>query len=62
MPSPSCSAVAFAAIDAFALTFVPSPAATSTRTRPSRAHATRDCTSSPFSGSLCRTVNRAFVA
>ena len=62
MSSPSCSAVAFAAIDAFALTLVPSPAATSTRTRPSRAHATSDCTSSPFSGSLCRPANRAIVA
>jgi len=62
MSSPSCPAVALAAIDAFALTLVPSPAITSTRTRPSRAHAARDCTSSPLSGSLCRVTNRAHVA
>ncbi len=50
MPIWSCSAVTFAAIEAFALTFVPSPATTSTRTRPSFAHATSDCTSRPRTG------------
>src|SRR5215472_6795339 len=44
----SCAAVALAAIDALALTFVPSPATTSTLTRPCAAHATSDWTSSPF--------------
>ena len=37
-----------AAIDALALTFVPSPATTSTLTRPCFAHAASDATSSPF--------------
>ena len=57
----SCSAVAFAAIDALAFTFVPSPATTSTATRPPRAHATSDATSSPFTASSWRVTNRAIV-
>ena len=60
--SSSCPAVAPAAIDAFAFTFVPSPATTSTLTRPCAAHAASDATSSPFNGPSCRVTNRATVA
>jgi hypothetical protein len=60
--SSSCSAVALAAIDAFALTLVPSPAVTSTRTSPSFAHATSEATSRPLTAFSWRRTNRAFVA
>jgi hypothetical protein len=58
----SSAAVLFAAIDADAFTFVPSPATTSTLTRPSRAHAATDTASSPFSSRSCRPASRAIVA
>ena len=49
IPASSPAAVTLAAIDADAFTFVPSPATTSTLTRPSRAHAATEDASSPFS-------------
>jgi len=62
MSRSSCSAVAFAATGAFAFTFVPSPATTSTLTRPCFAHATSEATSSPFTAFSWRDTNRATVA
>jgi hypothetical protein len=53
--------VTLAAIEALARIFVPSPAATSTVTRPSRAHAVTDAASSPLTAVSCRARNRAMV-
>jgi len=57
----SCPAVTLEAIEAFAFSFVPSPAVTSRLTRPSLAQARTDSGSSPATAAACRRTNAAHV-
>jgi hypothetical protein len=57
----SSAAVTLEAIDAFAFSFVPSPATRSRDTRPSRAHWRTDSGSSPQTAAKCLRTNSATV-